>query len=235
MCNGASRGTVLPGYACTLIRRFDACQARGAGGRNPPLQAYAMFERLKRLLPSHESIAANRWLRWLGPALLHRSLWHMSRRGVALGAAVGVFFAFITPIAQIPLSAALSVLLRANIPTAIAATLVNTPPTFGPVYYAAWRTGSWMLGEKTDDANAPQALRPVPGDTVPADVTAPGTWQRYWHIARDVGKPLLLGAFVFAVVFSLLAYALVNMVWHWRVRRKLLRRRRERLSRMRVR
>ena len=52
-----------------------------------------------------------------------------------------------------------SVLLRANIPTAIAATLVNTPPTFGPVYYAAWRVGSWMLGEEADVANAPQALR----------------------------------------------------------------------------
>jgi uncharacterized protein len=194
-----------------------------------------MFERLKRLLPSHESIAANRWLRWLGPALLHRSLWHMSRRGVALGVAVGVFFAFMTPIAQIPLSAALSVVLRANIPAAIAATLVNTPPTFGPVYYAAWRTGSWMLGEQADDASAPQALRATGAEATPAAIAEPRTWRRYWHIVRDVGKPLMLGALVFAVVFSLLAYALVNMVWHWRVRRKLLRRRRERLSRVRVR
>lgn len=194
-----------------------------------------MLERLKRLLPSHESIAANRWLRWMGPALLHRSLWHMSRRGVALGAAVGVFFAFITPIAQIPLSAALSVLLRANIPTAIAATLVNTPPTFGPVYYSAWRTGSWLLGEETDTADAPPALRSQGAD-VPGTVTAaPGSWQRYWQIVSDVGKPLLLGALVFAVVFSVLAYLLVNLVWHWRVRRKMLRRQRERLARQRQR
>jgi uncharacterized protein (DUF2062 family) len=194
-----------------------------------------MLDRLKRLLPSHESIAANRWLRWLGPALLHRSLWHMSRRGVALGAAIGVFFAFITPIAQIPMAAGLSVLLRANIPAAIAATLVNTPPTFGPIYYAAWRTGSWMLGEKADDANAPQALRSAGAEATPAAIATPEGWQRYWQIARDVGKPLLLGALVFALVFSALAYALVNLVWHWRVRRKLLRRQRERLSRRRVR
>jgi uncharacterized protein (DUF2062 family) len=64
-----------------------------------------MLERLRRLMPTPEAMAANRWLRWLGPRLLHPRLWHMSRRGVALGAAVGVFFAFITPIAQIPLSA----------------------------------------------------------------------------------------------------------------------------------
>lgn len=198
-----------------------------------------MFERLKRLLPSHESIANNRWLRWMGPALLHRSLWHMSRRGVALGAAIGVFFAFITPIAQIPLSAGFSVMLRANIPTAIAATLVNTPPTFGPVYYAAWRAGSWMLGEDADTADAPRALRAAEPDADPvtalAESAAPRTWRRYWNTVQEVGKPLLLGALVFAVVFSALAYALVNLAWHWRVRRKLLRRRRERLARQRIR
>jgi uncharacterized protein (DUF2062 family) len=198
-----------------------------------------MFDRLKRLLPTHESIAGNRWLSWMGPALLHRSLWHMSRRGVALGAAIGVFFAFITPIAQIPMAAGLSVLLRANVPAAVAATLVNTPPTFGPIYYGAWRVGSWMLGEKADDAHAPQVLRPgQPGVAAETTVGAPAAaqgWRRYWNIAQEVGKPLLLGALVFAVVFAGLAYALVNLVWHWRVRRKLLRRQRERLSRQRVR
>jgi uncharacterized protein len=196
-----------------------------------------MLERLKRLLPSHESIASNRWLRWLGPALLHRSLWHMSRRGVALGAAIGVFFAFITPIAQIPLAAGLSVMLRANIPAAIAATLVNTPPTFAPVYYAAWRAGSWMLGEEADAP--PQALRAAEprtdAVTALADTASPRTWQRYWNTVQEVGKPLLLGALVFAVGFSALAYVLVNLVWHWRVRRKKLRRQRERLARQRVR
>jgi uncharacterized protein len=198
-----------------------------------------MLERLKRLLPSHEAIAGNRWLRWLGPALLHRSLWHMSRRGVALGAAIGVFFAFITPIAQIPLAAASSVMLRANIPAAIAATLVNTPPTFAPVYYAAWRVGSWVLGEDADDAHAPPALRAAQTSAgsaaMPADAVAPRSWQRYWNTLQEIGKPLLLGALVFSVVFSLLAYVLVNVVWHWRVRRKKLRRTRERLARQRAR
>lgn len=195
-----------------------------------------MLDRLKRLLPPHEAIASNRWLRWLGPALLHRSLWHMSRRGVAMGAAIGVFFAFITPIAQIPMSAALSVALRANIPTAIAATLVNTPPTFGPVYYAAWRVGSWMLGEEADEAQPPEALRVGQADApaqeagaVPSAVAPPESrfWARHWSTLREIGKPLMLGAVVFSVVFSALAFVLVNLVWHWRVRSK----RRKRLRR----
>jgi uncharacterized protein (DUF2062 family) len=198
-----------------------------------------MLDRLKRLLPSHESIASNRWLRWLGPTLLHRSLWHMSRRGVAVGAAIGVFFAFVTPIAQIPLSAGLSVVLRANVAVAIAATLVNTPPTFGPVYYAAWRVGSWMLGEEANEARSPTVLRAASDSAEAAQAgtptAVPSSWRRYWNTVQEIGKPLLLGAALFAVVFSALAYMLVNLVWHWRVRQKRLRRLRERLSRQRAR
>jgi uncharacterized protein len=182
-----------------------------------------MIERIKRLMPKPETMANNRWLRWLGPSLLHPRLWHLSRRAVALGAAIGVFFAFITPIAQIPLSAAVSVVLRANIPTAVVATLVNTPPTFGPVYYAAWVVGSKVLGEQVDDEHKPEVL--VGKST---QVEAPGqalsAWSKWMATLQDVGKPLLLGALIFSAVFSALAYVLVNGLWHWRVRSKRRRR-----------
>lgn len=75
-----------------------------------------------------------------------------------MGSAIGVFFAFITPIAQIPLSAAVAVALRANVPSAVVATFVNTPPTFGPVYNAAWYVGSKVLDEPIDDEHAPAVL-----------------------------------------------------------------------------
>ncbi len=101
---------------------------------------------LARFLPSPETLQRNRWLRWLGPALHHPRLWHLSRRGLALGMAVGVFFGLLIPIAQIPLSAAAAVALRANVPAAVASTLVTNPVTFGPVYYVAWRLGSAVLG-----------------------------------------------------------------------------------------
>jgi uncharacterized protein (DUF2062 family) len=166
-----------------------------------------MLDRLKRLMPTPETVAGNRWLRWLGPKLLHPRLWHLSRRGVALGAAIGVFFAFITPIAQIPLSAGLCMVLRANVPVSVVATLVNTPPTFAPVYYGAWKLGSWVLGESCSaSAEAPPDARPW--------------WQRWGETLREVGRPLLVGTMMFSVGFSLLAYGLVNGVWHWRVRAK---------------
>ena len=68
-----------------------------------------MFDRLKRLMPTRESVAGNRWLRWLGPALHHPRLWHFSRKGIALGLALGIFFGLLIPVAQIPMSAAAAV------------------------------------------------------------------------------------------------------------------------------
>lgn len=186
-----------------------------------------MLDRIKRLMPTPQAMANNRWLRWLGPSLLHPRLWHLSRRAVAIGAAIGVFFAFITPIAQIPLSAAASIVLRANIPTAVVATLVNTPPTFGPVYYAAWWVGSQVLGEEADDAHKPDVLQGQ-STTVESAVEALSGWAKWMATLQQVGKPLLLGALIFSVVFSALAYALVNGLWRWRVVSRRQRRRQRR-------
>jgi uncharacterized protein len=186
-----------------------------------------MINRIKRLMPKPETMANNRWLKWFGPSLLHPRLWHLSRRGVAMGAAIGVFFAFITPIAQIPLSAAASIVLRASIPTAVVATLVNTPPTFAPVYYAAWVVGSKVLGEKVDDQHRPSVLS---GKSEASNVSAEVLtgWPKWISTLKQVGKPLFLGALIFSVVFSALAYFLVNGIWHWRVRSKRRRRVRSR-------
>ena len=70
--------------------------------------------RLLRLIPSREQLQAGRFTRWLAPWLGQRALWHLSRRGVALGMAIGIFFGLLIPIAQIPASAAVAIVLRAN-------------------------------------------------------------------------------------------------------------------------
>lgn len=170
---------------------------------------------MKRWLPTRESLEGNRWLRWLGPALFHHRLWHMSRRGMALGVAIGVFFGFLIPIAQIPFSAAVAVALRANVPSAVASTLVTNPVTFAPVYYAAWQVGSFILA---DDATPAPVLTDSPAP--PAGATAPDTrpwWQRTWQRIQAAGKPLVLGLALFACTFGLLSYALVSLVWRAKV------------------
>src|SRR5690606_8160484 len=101
---------------------------------------------IARYLPTREEIENHRWLGRLGPRLTHPRLWHVHRRGIALGLAVGLFFGLLAPVAQIPLSVVVGVWLRANLPTAIAATLVTNPLTFAPIYWLAYQTGAFFLG-----------------------------------------------------------------------------------------
>lgn len=167
---------------------------------------------LKRFLPSPEAIRRNRWLRWLGPHLQHPRLWHVSRRGLAMGVALGIFFGLLIPVAQIPASAAVAVVLRANVPAAVASTLVTNPVTFGPVYYAAWRLGSALLGERVDAGQ-----RPPRHDAAPAPADE-GWWQGLTRGLAGVGKPLVLGLAILACSIGLLTYFVISWAWVARVR-----------------
>lgn len=195
-----------------------------------------MIAWLRSLMPTPDAVRNNRWLRWLGPALLHPRLWHMSRRGLALGFALGIFFGLLIPIAQIPLSAAAAMVLRANLPVAMASTLVTNPATFGPVYYAAWRVGSAVLGEPESEPPNFDHASPVPDGAAPGNGAAvsalaaePEDQSQLSWLGKfaQVGKPLMLGLVIFACTGGLLAYLLTT--WFWVLRVRL--RRKQRLSR----
>ncbi|MEO8419447.1 MAG: DUF2062 domain-containing protein [Methylophilaceae bacterium] len=179
-----------------------------------------MNDRLKRLLPDPESVRNNRWLRWIGPALHNPRLWRPTRRGMALGIALGVFFGLLVPVAQIPLSAGTAVLLRANVPTAIASTLITNPLTFGPIYYMAHKIGATLVGD--GEAHTAKNVPKPSGDGTATWLTS--TWDR----VTVVGKPLLLGLAIMASAMGLLAYLIVT--WLWRLKTGLAWRRRRRKS-----
>lgn len=171
---------------------------------------------LRKKLPTPEAMQAKRSLRWLGPLLRRPWLWHLTRRRVAMGAAIGVFFGFLIPVLQIAFSAVFAILLRANLPVAAVSTLVSNPFTYAPIAMLAYRTGSAILGEKVDEAQL--AVLEQEYDIVQA---APLSWA---DRAAAIGKPLFLGLFIFAVVGSLVTWLLVNLFWtlgvRWRRRRR---------------
>ncbi len=79
-------------------------------------------------------------------------LWRLDRRSVAAGAAAGVFFGFLIPIAQIPLAAWAAWLLRGNLPVAVVTTLVSNPFTYVPIYWLAHEMGSDSPGGRRNNA-----------------------------------------------------------------------------------
>ncbi|TSE23967.1 hypothetical protein Tsedi_02056 [Tepidimonas sediminis] len=186
-----------------------------------------MIRRLQTLLPSRDRLHQMRWLRWLGPRLHHPRLWHFSRRGLALGLALGVFFGLLIPVAQIPFAATLAVLLRAHLPAAVASTLVTNPVTFGPVYYGAYKLGRVILGQP---APAGDEQPPVFPDGAGQAAQAGGSWLdglvMAWDWLTDVGKPLVVGLAIVASVSGVMVYALVQ--WAWALRVRLARRQRQR-------
>lgn len=165
----------------------------------------------RRRLPTRQQILGIRWLRWLAPWLDHPALWHWSRRGVALGVALGVFFGLLIPIAQIPVTAVVAVLLRANLPAAAASTMVSNPLTFAPVYIAAYHLGAWVTGEELPAETVAQAA-PASGDIA------------LWTRIVALGRPLLVGLALLAAGTGLLTYLLINLLWIWRVRARRRRR-----------
>jgi len=165
-------------------------------------------ERFRRYLPDPHTLREHRMLRWIGPALHHPRLWHVNRRGIALGIAIGVFFGLLIPVAQIFFAAVAALFLRANIPAAVGSTLITNPFTFAPVYYAAYHLGVWMLGY----ADVP--VVEVDIDRVAAK-TATGIALWMDRLAT-VGAPLALGLLTLAASLSVLIYFAVH--WTWRIR-----------------
>lgn len=166
-----------------------------------------MRDWFQKRIPTEESLKSKPGLRWLGPLLRRRWLWHLNRRTVSIGVGVGVFFGFLIPIMQIAGAALFAVVLRANLPVAAVSTLVSNPFTYVPIGLMAYKTGMALMGEALDP-QALEALASGSGGEATAQVET-----RWADTIAEVGKPLFLGLAVFAVVGGLSSGLLVYLIW----------------------
>jgi uncharacterized protein (DUF2062 family) len=173
-----------------------------------------MLKFFRKWLPSQETVRNNRWLNPFARWLHHPNLWHLNRRSVAGGVAVGLFCGLVPGPLQMLSAALFAVRLRVNLPIALFTTLYSNPFTILPLYALAYGLGSWVNG--THNATL---------------LTLPELhWHNWlselWHWLTLLGEPILIGLPLLATLLAVVGYFAVRVAWRvavvlrWRARKE---------------
>ncbi len=163
-------------------------------------------------LPGRDGILKNRWLQPISHWLHHPNLWHLNRRSVAGGVALGLFCGLIPGPLQMLSAALLAIWLRVNLPVALATTLYTNPFTIVPLYLLAHRIGLAFF-----DADARPAVPDFP------ELSWSDGFNQLWAWLVALGEPLLIGLPLLAIGLSITGYFAVRLIWRlaviWKWRR----------------
>lgn len=172
---------------------------------------------LRRHIPTQDSVQRNRLLRPFAKHLGRPALWRLHHRSVPRGVALGLGIGVIIPFMHTLFAALLAIPLRANVAIAAACTLVVNPLTIPPLYYAAYRIGSWELRHDAAVVD-PRAAAQVSGEL-----------GRVLFWIHQASGPIALGILTIALAVAALGYTLTAIGWRWwlmskwRERRHMLR------------
>ena len=158
---------------------------------------------LTRHIPTRDTLDDHRLLRPFAPHLKHPSLWRMTRRSVPRGVAVGLFVAVIIPFMHTLIAALVAIPTRANVAVAAVFTLVVNPLTIPPMYYAAYRIGSWELHHDSNILDPGAAER------------FSGELSRLLFWIHHASGPIALGVLTIAVGLGAFGYVAASLVWRW--------------------
>ncbi|STZ75924.1 DUF2062 domain-containing protein [Bergeriella denitrificans] len=168
---------------------------------------------LRDKLPDREQIFASRWTRPFAPLFDKPYFWTLNRRQAAVSVAVGMFCGLMPGPTQMLSALIVAYFLRTNLPVAAFTTLYTNPLTYMPLYYAAYKIGSWLLGIEAADKLA------FPDWSDAQFFSELGAW------LMGAGKPLLVGVPVLGAVLAAAGYFAVLFGWrlrtrhHWRQRK----------------
>ncbi|MFK5968601.1 MAG: DUF2062 domain-containing protein [Candidatus Marithrix sp.] len=153
----------------------------------------------KHSLPRPSQIKSNPKLQFLGKLLHEPNLWHLNRRSLAGGMAVGLFIAFIPLPMQMLLAVAAAIWLRVNLPLAVSLVWITNPVTMPPLLYFAYKLGALILG--------------IP--VIETEFSFSPEWLLY--TLGNLLQPLLLGCLVMGTISAAIGYLTVNYLWRLQV------------------
>jgi uncharacterized protein (DUF2062 family) len=158
---------------------------------------------IKRWLPDADTLRKTPGLKHLGTVLDDPHLFHLSRRSVAVAFLVGLFFCYIPTPGQAFLAAFGALLLRGNLPIAVALVWVSNPFTLPFFVLTAYGAGAVVLGGGAIE--------------LPAAIT--------WQWIKSIWQPFLLGSVIMGLIAGLAGFFAVNIIWRISVARRGVRRR----------
>lgn len=174
----------------------------------------------RKHLPSSESIRAHKHLGRFGDWLHHPNLWHLNRRSVSGGFAIGLFAGLIPGPLQMLGAALLAIPLRMNLPVALLTTLYTNPLTIVPLYLVAYEYGRLLTGVGHHAAE----IRPFEPEFDWSNLWGSLVSLSDWMLS--LGKPLAIGLVALALTLAAIGWIAVQIGWRiyvvlkWRARRR---------------
>lgn len=169
----------------------------------------------RRLTPNRQRIVNQPFLRPVAQFLGDPNLWHLNRRSVSGGVALGLFLAFIPLPGQMLIAAVGAIAMRVNIALAVAMVWATNPITIPPLLWLAYQIGAMLTGA---------ALAPPTGEMSVGYAMSqlPAIW-----------LPLGVGLLTLSFVSALLGFAVIRVLWRINISIHKRRRRAQRFLRMR--
>lgn len=143
-------------------------------------------------------------MRPFGTWLHHPNLWHLHRRSVAGGVAIGLFCGLIPGPLQMISAALLAIAFRVNLPVAMFTTLYTNPLTILPLYAVAYEYGALLVGHA---GGAPSGLRALP------DLHWNDWFTVLPHWIASLGRAFAVGLPMLAITLAVVGYFVVRVLW----------------------
>ncbi|HEX7011898.1 MAG TPA: DUF2062 domain-containing protein [Steroidobacteraceae bacterium] len=156
-----------------------------------------MPRRVFKPLSRQRHVWKDRWyMRPFRLLLEHPAYWSLNRRSVTRALALGLFIAFVPLPIHVLLSTLLALLLRLNVPVAVAGTFIANPFTMVPMFMSAYWLGCRLLG--------------VTAERIPFELT----WTWLSTTLVPIWKPFLLGCLILGTTAAVIGYVALGGIWH---------------------
>jgi len=165
---------------------------------------------IKRFMPDQQTIRDHKHLRFLGTLLHDPNILHLNRRSVSGAFSVGLLMAFVPVPFPMVLAAIGAIVMRVNLPISVALVWVTNPLTMPPIFYFAYKVGTWILHTPIRDIHFELSVDWLMGEL------------------GMIWQPFLLGCLVCGVTFALLGNVSIRLFWRLHVGRSWQRRKQKR-------